>query len=585
VVWRSEKGKFLAVVEEIAEKFEKGQPILVGTISVEKSERLSAMLKDARHFLPRVELRVQGLLKAAEKQNGAEWDNLRKTLERPGSLRDQELEPFKHLIPSKGAIRQQWEWLSRAVHTLELIRKGIPHRVLNAKYHEQEAEIVAQAGRSNTVTISTNMAGRGTDIKLGGNAEYLAYNLMAKEGFDHRADWKVELFIQKLVQGNDAEAMQLASDLGVKPEVAEEIKRLRDACAADGIKVKEVGGLFILGTERHESRRIDNQLRGRAGRQGDPGGSRFMVSFDDDLMRLFASETVIGMLDRMGFDDSEPIENQMVTRSIERAQKRVEDRNFATRKQLLQFDDVMARQREVVYGQRRSVLLGPDEEVREGALNMIEDGMAAEVENALNPQVHPEDWDIPSLRATLVDLVPGLDSFDFEQLHKLKPEESADRVVAAVREQYAARETDLSPQIMRAVERFVTLQMVDNSWKEHLHNLDVLRQGIGLRGYGQRDPFQEYKIEGTKMFNGMIENIKTEVAKLLFRLKVEVEPTPVQTLQPVSMSHGGQPEAQASPDPFTVQRARPQNRPAPVAGLSRAERRKQEREEKKQKKK
>jgi preprotein translocase subunit SecA len=302
-------------------------------------------------------------------------------------------------------------------------------------------------------------------------------------------------------------------------------------------------------------------------------------------MRLFASETVIGMLDRMGFDDSEPIENQMVTRSIERAQKRVEDRNFATRKQLLQFDDVMARQREVVYGQRRSVLLGPDEEVREGALNMIEDGMAAEVENALNPQVHPEDWDIPSLRATLVDLVPGLDSFDFEQLHKLKPEESADRVVAAVREQYAARETDLSPQIMRAVERFVTLQMVDNSWKEHLHNLDVLRQGIGLRGYGQRDPFQEYKIEGTKMFNGMIENIKTEVAKLLFRLKVEVEPTPVQTLQPVSMSHGGQPEAQASPDPFTVQRARPQNRPAPVAGLSRAERRKQEREEKKQKKK
>lgn len=591
VVYRSEKGKFYAVVEEIAEKFEKGQPVLVGTISVEKSERLSAMLKDPRHFLPRLESRVEFFNKAAAKQNGPEWDNLKKTLERPGNLRDSDMEKFESLVPAKGNVRQAWDFLKKAVHTLELIRKGVAHQVLNAKYHEKESEIVAQAGRSKTITISTNMAGRGTDIKLGGNAEFLAADLMRKEGFDPRAEWRVELFIKRLVQGAEDEALQMANELNVRPQVIEEIRRLRDTCNADEVRVKELGGLHIIGTERHESRRIDNQLRGRSGRQGDPGSSRFYVSFDDDLMRLFANERIIGMLDRMGFDDSEPIENQMVTNSIERAQKRVEDRNFDIRKQLLRLDEVMARQRELVYAQRRTVLLGSDEDVRSGSLNMVEDTVDGLASNYLNAQQHPEDWDIEGLRGSLVDFIPAMESFDFTGLRKLKAEEAADKLVAAVGEAYQAREAELEaigPNLMRNVERYVTLQVVDNAWKEHLHSMDVLKQGIFLRGYGQRDPFQEYKLEGTRFFNDMIAGIKSEFSKFLFRLKVEVTAQQAGSPQDYSEGEAGPIEETAEPvqtpqqafDPFTVQR---KNKAAASGAMSRAERRKLERDSKKKK--
>ncbi len=579
VVYRTEKGKFFAVVEEIAEKYEKGQPVLVGTISVEKSERLSAMLKDPRHFLPRLEARAQLLAKAIEKQSGPEWERLRKALERPGALRDSDLESYEATIPAKGNIRTAWEYLKRAVHTLELIRKGIPHQVLNAKYHEKESEIVAQAGRSKTVTISTNMAGRGTDIKLGGNAEYLAADLLRKEGLEPRSEWKIELFIKKLVQGAEEEALKLAAEIGVRPAIIEEIRRLRDTCAADEVRVKELGGLHIIGTERHESRRIDNQLRGRSGRQGDPGSSRFYVSFDDDLMRLFASERVIAMLDRMGFDDSEPIENQMVTRSIERAQKRVEDRNFDIRKQLLRLDEVMARQREVVYAQRRTVLLGSDEAVREGALAMIEDTVDGVASNYLNPQQHPDDWDLETLKSSLVDYIPLLKDFDFEGLRRLKAEEGVERLIEAARVAYQAREAQLDaqgPGLMRAVERFVTLQVVDNAWKEHLHNMDVLKQGIFLRGYGQRDPFQEYKLEGTRFFNEMIASIKSEVTRFLFRLQVEVSSQPAPQVQDRAAP------LPPSRDPFTVRRQ--QKAASAYGGLSRAERRRLEREERKKNK-
>jgi preprotein translocase subunit SecA len=590
VVYRSEKGKFFAVVEEIAEKFEKGQPVLVGTISVEKSERLSAMLKEARHFLPRIESRVQLLAKAIEKQTGPEWDRLKKALERPGALRDSELAQHESTIPPRGNIRTAWDYLKKAVHTLELIRKGIPHQVLNAKYHEKESEIVAQAGRSKTITISTNMAGRGTDIKLGGNAEFLAADLLRKEGLEPRSEWRVELFIKKLVQGAEDEANKLAAEIGVRQSVIDEIRRLRDTCAADEIRVKELGGLHIIGTERHESRRIDNQLRGRAGRQGDPGSSRFYVSFDDDLMRLFASERVVGMLDRMGFDDSEPIENRMVTRSIERAQKRVEDRHFDTRKQLLRLDEVMARQREVVYAQRRNVLLGGDESVREGAFNMVEDTVDGVAANYLNPEQHPEDWDIEGLRSSLVDFIPPLKDFDFEALRQLKAEEGVEKLVEAARAAYEAREAELNaqgPALMRAVERYVTLQVVDNAWKEHLHSMDVLKQGIFLRGYGQRDPFQEYKLEGTRFFNEMISGIKSEVTKFLFRLQVEVNQQPAHTPVGQGLEYSGSPQGATSPqgstDPFTVRRQ--QKAASAYSGMNRAERRRLEREEKKKSKK
>jgi len=437
---------------------------------------------------------------------------------------------------------------------------------------------VAQAGRSKTVTIATNMAGRGTDIKLGGNPEYLAAALLEKEGFD-RYEWKVELFIKKMVAGKEEEARALAQELGIREELLERIREIREECKQDEERVRALGGLFIIGTERHESRRIDNQLRGRAGRQGDPGGSRFYVSFDDDLMRLFASDRVIAMLDRMGFDDSEPIEHPMVTRSIERAQKRVEDRNFAIRKQLLQFDDVLSRQREVIYAQRRLILLGKDEEVKEAAIGMVEETVASLAENFLNPEVHPEDWDLEGLKATLLDTAPQLQDFPFAELRALKAEEAVERLVEAALKAYEAREAELSPPLMRAVERFVILNVVDNAWKEHLHNLDVLRQGIFLRGYGQKDPFQEYKIEATRLFNEMVAFIKSEVAKFLFRLKVEAEPVrPVREAPYVPV-----PEAKPEPsEVFGVERKRAT--PPPQPGLSRAERRRLMRQEKKRKK-
>ncbi|MGC8968433.1 MAG: preprotein translocase subunit SecA [Thermus sp.] len=577
VVYRTEKGKFYAVVEEIAEKYERGQPVLVGTISIEKSERLSQMLKEPRLYLPRLEMRLELFKKASAKQQGPEWERLRKLLEKPAGLKDEDLAPFEALIPPKGNLRAAWEGLKRAVHTLSVLRQGIPHQVLNAKHHAKEAEIVAQAGRSKTVTIATNMAGRGTDIKLGGNPEYLAAALLEKEGFD-RYEWKVELFIKKMVAGKEEEARTLAQELGVREELLAKIREIREACKEDEERVRALGGLFILGTERHESRRIDNQLRGRAGRQGDPGGSRFYVSFDDDLMRLFASDRVIAMLDRMGFDDSEPIEHPMVTRSIERAQKRVEDRNFAIRKQLLQFDDVLSRQREVIYAQRRLILLGKDEEVKEAALGMVEETVASLAENFLNPQVHPEDWDLEGLKAALLDTAPQLQDFPFEELRGLKAEEGVERLVEAALKVYEAREAELSPPLMRAVERFVILNVVDSAWKEHLHNLDVLRQGIFLRGYGQKDPFQEYKFEATRLFNEMVAFIKSEVAKFLFRLKVEAEPVrPVREAPYVPV-----PAPKEEARPFGVEKKRPT--PPPQPGLSRAERRRLMREEKKRKK-
>jgi len=566
------------VVEEIAEKYERGQPVLVGTISIETSERLSQMLKEPRLYLPRLEMRLELFKKASQKQQGPEWERLRKLLERPAQLKDEDLAPFEGLIPPKGNLRTAWEGLKRAVHTLAVLRQGIPHQVLNAKHHAREAEIVAQAGRSKTVTIATNMAGRGTDIKLGGNPEYLAAALLEKEGFD-RYEWKVELFIKKMVAGKEEEARALAQELGIREELLERIREIREECKQDEERVRALGGLFIIGTERHESRRIDNQLRGRAGRQGDPGGSRFYVSFDDDLMRLFASDRVIAMLDRMGFDDSEPIEHPMVTRSIERAQKRVEDRNFAIRKQLLQFDDVLSRQREVIYAQRRLILLGKDEEVKEAAIGMVEETVASLAENFLNPEVHPEDWDLEGLKATLLDTAPQLQDFPFAELRALKAEEAVERLVEAALKAYEAREAELSPPLMRAVERFVILNVVDNAWKEHLHNLDVLRQGIFLRGYGQKDPFQEYKIEATRLFNEMVAFIKSEVAKFLFRLKVEAEPVrPVREAPYVPV-----PEAKPEPsEVFGVERKRAT--PPPQPGLSRAERRRLMRQEKKRKK-
>jgi preprotein translocase subunit SecA len=443
VIYRTIEGKYNSVVKEIEEVHKTGQPILVGTVTVEASEKLSGMLK----------------------------------------------------------------------------RKGIKHEVLNAKYLAREAEIIAQAGRSSAVTISTNMAGRGTDIVLGGNPEMLARQLLEREGFA-RYDTTTELFIKSIMMGKRDEAEQHAAKLeGLPADIIPRIEKIRDEAKADQEKVRGLGGLHIIGTERHESRRIDNQLRGRSGRQGDPGSSRFYVSFEDDLMRLFANERVVGMMDRLGMNDDQPIEARMVTGAIERAQKRVEDRNFGIRKQLLEFDNVMSKQREVIYKQRRDILLGND--ISESVQDMIADYIDSQCRQHLNPELEPEEQDIAALKTAIVDAVPALESVDFEAFRGHNPEDATDQLVPKMEEAYKAREAELGAPMLRELERFITLQVVDQHWKEQLHNMDVLRQGIGLRGYGQRNPLQEYATEAFRLFEDMIATIKLEVAKLLFRVQVQ----------------------------------------------------------------
>jgi preprotein translocase subunit SecA len=445
IVYRTEKGKFEAVVDEIEEIHKTGQPILVGTVTIDASERLSSMLK----------------------------------------------------------------------------RKGVKHQVLNAKYHEREAEIVAQAGRSGAVTISTNMAGRGTDIVLGGNPEALAGQLIERQGIS-RYDENVELFIKSVMRRKMDEARELARGIeGLSEDILPTLERLRDEAKADHEKVVALGGLHIIGTERHESRRIDNQLRGRAGRQGDPGSSRFYVSFEDDLMRLFANERVVGMMDRLGMDDSQPIEAKMVTGAIERAQKRVEDRNFGIRKQLLEFDNVMSKQREVIYKQRRDILLGTD--ISDDVQDMIAEYVDAQVQNYLNKELEPEEQDLAALKTAVIDAVPALESFDFETLRGQDPDDATDALVPELEAAYKAREAELGAPLMRELERYIVLQVVDNDWKEQLHNMDVLRQGIGLRGYGQRNPLQEYAFEAFNLFEEMKSNMRLQVAKLLFRVQVQTQ--------------------------------------------------------------
>ncbi len=306
---------------------------------------------------------------------------------------------------------------------------------------------------------------------------------------------------------------------GMTEDFIRQAQQLHSETELDHDRVKELGGLHIIGTERHESRRIDNQLRGRAGRQGDPGSSRFYVSFEDDLMRLFANERVVAMMDRLGMDDTQPIEAKMVTGAIEKAQARVEDRNFSTRKQLLEFDNVMSKQRDTVYAQRREVLLGPDEAVEESTEGMIADFVDMQLAAHLPIEASPEAWDIEGLQAAMLDAVPQLEGFDFAGLREMSPADAQNALLQAVADAFDARREELSPTMLNSLSRYVLLQTVDQLWKEHLHGMDVLRQGIGLRGYGQRDPFTEYKFEATNMFNDMIDNLKSDVTKFIFRMQ------------------------------------------------------------------
>jgi preprotein translocase subunit SecA len=420
VVFKTEQAKFRAVVNEIAERHSKGQPVLVGTISIEKSEVISDMLK----------------------------------------------------------------------------RRGIPHQVLNAKFHEKEAEIVAQAGRRGAVTIATNMAGRGTDILLGGNPEFLAQTELKREGYDFEAGAE-------------------PGDRSLYEKVLQKYKALT---GEEHKQVVALGGLHIIGTERHESRRIDNQLRGRSGRQGDPGSSQFFSSLEDDLMRLFGSENISGLMDKLGIEEDMPIEHNLITRSIETAQKRVENRNFDIRKHVLQYDDVMNQQRELIYRQRRQVLTG--ENLKEMIASMIEEVVGRTVETYCPEGVHQEEWDLESLLSSADQVFApghGIVRADLEDMSRAEIKEF---LLEKSLDLYDAKEADLGQETMREIERVITLRIVDEKWMDHLDAMDQLREGIGLRAYGQKDPLVEYKFEGYEMFQNMIASIQEDVVRYIFRVNV-----------------------------------------------------------------
>ena len=434
VVYKTEAGKLRAVVRQIEECHEKGQPVLVGTVSIEKSEELSDMLK----------------------------------------------------------------------------RKGIKHNVLNAKNHEKEAEIVAQAGKLNAVTVATNMAGRGTDIMLGGNAEFLAKADLRKAGMSDEliaeATGYAETDNQEIL---DARKMFADAEAKYKDEIKEEAE-----------KVREVGGLFILGTERHESRRIDNQLRGRAGRQGDPGESRFYLSLEDDIMRLFGSERVMGMMEKLGVDEDTPIEQKMLTNAIENAQKQVESRNFQTRKNVLQYDDVMNTQREVIYKQRRQVLDGED--LQASIQNMIHSMVENAIQGHMGEQKHMDAESFREATALFhtMFLKPGELALTDEELQKYNEQQLVELVENRAKEVYAAKEQEIGSPLMRELERVLMLRVVDEYWMDQIDAMNDLKQGIGLRAYAQTDPVVAYKKEGYEMFEQMVAAIQEETLRRLFLVRL-----------------------------------------------------------------
>ena len=445
IVYRTAEEKWRNAALEIKERQEHGQPVLVGTISIEKSELLSKHLK----------------------------------------------------------------------------KMGVKHEILNAKHHEREAKIIAQAGRKGAITVSTNMAGRGTDILLGGNPESLARDALLRKGVDadhpdNRQIWKKTL------------------------------EKFKEATDAEHDEVVQAGGLHVLATERHESRRIDNQLRGRAGRQGDPGSSRFYLSLQDDLMRIFGGEKMQNLMLKLGMEEDVPIESRLITKRIEAAQKAVEAQNFESRKHLLEYDDVMNKQREAVYGTRRKLLEGKDQ--REYILGLVGDAVGRFVDERCPEKAHPDTYDMAGLAADVAAQF-GV-KIEGVELQGLDPQEIADEITDHLCNRYEAKAEMLGDERMRYSERMIMLQLLDQQWKGHLLSMDHLKEGIGLRGYGQKDPLIEYKKESFQIFQGMMANFEDETLKILFHL----QPAP-----------GGE-ERQASPQPAQPGGGRPENERGRRAG-------------------
>ena len=434
VVYKNVSGKLRAIVEQIAACHEKGQPVLVGTVSIEKSEELSAILK----------------------------------------------------------------------------RKGIRHNVLNAKNHEKEAEIVAQAGKFGAVTVATNMAGRGTDIMLGGNAEFLAKADLRKAGM-------TDELIAEATGFAETDNQEI---LDARKQFAEAEAKYKEEIKAEAERVREAGGLFILGTERHESRRIDNQLRGRAGRQGDPGETRFFLSLEDDIMRLFGSERVYNLMERLGVDEDTPIDAKMLSGAIENAQKQVESRNFQVRKNVLQYDDVMNTQREIIYKQRKQVLDGED--LQTSIQNMLRTMVENAIQGHMGEQKHMDEAafqeSIAHFRSMF--LLPGELTLSTGELERYDASGLVDLVTDKAREVYARKEREITPVLMRELERVIMLRVVDEYWMDHIDAMTELRQGIGLRAYAQTDPVVAYKEEGYEMFENMVAAIQEETLRRLFLVRL-----------------------------------------------------------------
>lgn len=478
VVYKTAKAKFEAVIKDIVEHHEKGQPVLVGTISIERSEMLSSMLK----------------------------------------------------------------------------KRGIPHEVLNAKYHEKEAQIIAQAGRKNAVTIATNMAGRGTDILLGGNAEYMAVSEM------RRMKYSEELIAEATAFGetNDEEI------LAARKVFAELNQKYKQEIAPDAEEVRKLGGLYIIGTERHESRRIDNQLRGRAGRQGDPGKSRFYISLEDDLMRLFGGERIQMLMDRLKMEDDVPIEAKMVSNTIESAQRKFESRNFAARKNVLQYDDVMNVQREIIYKQRNEVLDGLN--MKEKIQKMIEDSIESTV-NKYMPKAMPKDsWDLMGLKQEYLGWLIGEEDLNYseDELENIEPEFVAGEIKDKAKALYEKREAEFTSPVMREIEHVVLLKNVDAEWMDHIDAMEQLKDGIRLRAYGQHDPVVEYRNEGFEMFESMIASIKERTAKMVLtvRLRTPEAPKREEVAKVTGTSAGGGKE-KTKQQPITKAKKPGRNDPCP----------------------
>ncbi|RXV62606.1 preprotein translocase subunit SecA [Fusibacter sp. A1] len=449
VVFKSLKGKYDAVIEEITNRYQSGQPILVGTITIEVSEYLSSLLK----------------------------------------------------------------------------KRGIKHEVLNAKHHDREAEIVAQAGRFGAITIATNMAGRGTDIILGGNPEFMALKEMRKRGYSDDV-------LNKVTSPLDYHDDEIRAAKEIYNTIFSGFKAETDIEAE---KVKNAGGLHIIGTERHESRRIDNQLRGRAGRQGDQGSTQFYISFEDDLMRLFLSDRIKGMVDKLGMEDEMQIEAKMLTKSIEGAQKKVEGRNFGIRKHVLQYDDVINKQREIIYGERQSVLRGDN--LKDHIWTMVEDVIDSIVDQHTSASQYVDDWNLKALEDHLHQVM-FVERMELPFDANLTVEDLKAKVIERAKAFYDKLESEIPEEKMREIERYVLLKVVDDKWIDHIDAMDQLKQGMNLRAIGQQDPVKTYQIEGFDMFNEMIHNIKEDTVKMLFHASVKTE-TKREEAAVIQASHQG----------------------------------------------